>query len=171
MIRVQLKGSSVVRNLAAILSTGIAASALAACDVQCPPMNAFEEAASYRWLINGERYLDPINSWVRNQPLEAFILKVYRMEGLNGLRSRYSFQCTARKITPPCADCHTCTLVLPKRPATAEWPNTCRPVGEMTIKADIGPGWTVSALTYWERRPIEHFRPTHTRDGEPLENP
>jgi hypothetical protein len=27
-------------------------------------------------------------------------------------------------------------------------------IGEMTIQVDIGPQWTVTAMTYWDRLPV-----------------
>ena len=29
--------------------------------------------------------------------------------------------------------------------------------------------WTLMAMTYWKRPPVEHLQPTHTRSGKPIQ--
>jgi hypothetical protein len=119
----------------------------------CPGREPLDDAASYRWLISEQRYVEPLNAWVRNDPLEAFLVKAYREGGLDGLRSRYGFVCTPRIVTPPCDSCFTCHRTIEKTAALGEAQAFHCQVGEMSIQADFGPAWTASVMTYWKRPP------------------
>jgi hypothetical protein len=98
-------------------------------------------------------------------------LKVYREGGLNALRSRYGLDCSPRIITPPCDTCFTCRRTIAKTKALGEPEHMHCQIGEMSIQADIGPSWSVNALSYWKRPPVEPPRLTHTRSGELLKKP
>lgn len=122
----------------------------------CDPPSAFQKAASYDWMINGQRYAEPLNTWVRNEGLEAFLAKAVRSGGIDVLRSQYGFRCSLRLVAPPCGDCYTCSLSLPKLPNLREpMPIICSPVGEMLMQVDVGPGSTLTAMTYWKRDPVQ----------------
>ena len=114
-----------------------------------------DDATNYRWLINGKRYFEPINAWVRHEELEALLLKAYREGGLQSLTSRYGLECTPRLLTPPCDTCFTCRRTIPKTRAEQEPRFGQCQVGEMSFQADVGPGWTMTAMTFWKRPPVE----------------
>ena len=120
--------------------------------VWCPDREPLDMAATYRWLIAEQRYFEPLNAWVKNEQLETFLLKAYREGGLDALRSRYGFDCSPRAASPPCGTCFTCHRTIDKSVAEGapESNRSCR-IGEMSIQADIGPDWTVTAMTYWKR--------------------
>lgn len=120
----------------------------------CPGREALDDAANYRWLINGQHYAEPLNAWTRHEALEALLLKTYREGGLQALRSRYGFDCKARDITPPCDSCFVCRRTIAKTIDPAELDTHACQVGDMTIQADIGPDWNMAVMTYWDRLPV-----------------
>src|SRR5437868_2762171 len=110
-----------IRRLWAFLLMPTISLLLAGCyGIPCP-IDPLDKEASYRWLINGRRYFDPLNTWVRNESLEKTLLKAYREGGLDALKSRYGLDCTSRVTSPPCGDCYTCQRTIAKRPADEEW--------------------------------------------------
>jgi hypothetical protein len=56
----------------------------------CPGRERLDDAANYRWLLNEQRYLEPLTAWVGNERLEAFLLETYREGGMEVLKSRYA---------------------------------------------------------------------------------
>jgi len=136
--------------------------ALAGCKdgLHCPGREPLDLAANYRWLISEQRYVEPLNAWTRNEPLEVFLLKAYREGGLDALQTRYRLACTARTVTPPCESCFTCRRTIAKSVDDGDiGPNFHCQIGEMLIEADVGPGWTISAKTYWRRPPVGSYIP------------
>jgi len=122
--------------------------------VGCPGLEPLDDAANYRWLINGGHYFEPLNAWTRHEALEALLSKTYREGGLEALRSRYGFDCKPRDIAPACASCFVCRRTIPKTKDPAELDAHACQVGEMTIQADIGPDWAMAVMTYWDRLPV-----------------
>jgi hypothetical protein len=119
----------------------------------CPGREPLDDAANYRWLIAEQRYFEPLNAWVKNERLEAFLLKAYREGGLTALRSRFHLECSPRIITPACDDCFTCHRTIAKTVTFGESQAFHCQVGEMSIEVLIGPAWAVTAMTYWRRPP------------------
>jgi hypothetical protein len=121
----------------------------------CPP-SAFEEAASYDWMLNDHRYSEPLNTWVRNERLESFLRKAYRSGGIDALKSQYGFDCAPRTLTPPCGDCYACGRSLPKTVDDAEGVGlACSKAGEMLMQVNIGPGRNSFIVwTYWKRKEL-----------------
>lgn len=123
--------------------------------VHCPGREPLDLAASYRWLISEQRYVEPLNTWARNEPLEAFLLKAYREGGLDALQSRYGFACSQKTVVPLCDSCFTCHRTIDKSTDDGETtPAFHCQLGEMLIQADVGPGWRIRAMTYWKRPPV-----------------
>lgn len=120
----------------------------------CPGRGPLDDAADYKWQPYGERYFEPLNAWTRHEGLETLLLKTYREGGLDALRSRYGFDCKPRDITPPCDSCFVCRLTIRKTKAPQELEVRACKIGEMIIQADIGPQWTMSVMTYWDRLPV-----------------
>jgi hypothetical protein len=121
----------------------------------CPGRERLDDAANYRWLLNEQRYLEPLTAWVGNERLEAFLLESYREGGMEALKSRYGLECTPRVLTPPCDTCFTCRRTMPKTHAEQEPEYMHCQIGEMFVEADIGPGWTVTAMAFWKRPPAK----------------
>ena len=146
-----------VRQIAILLLALAPTAALCGCfGVEwCPGRERLDDAANYRWLISEERYFEPLNSWVRHERLEVFLLETYREGGLGGLKSRYGLDCTPRVMAPPCDTCFTCRRTIPKTHAVGEPEYMHCQIGEMSVQADIGPGWTVTAMTFWKRPPAK----------------
>ena len=119
------------------------------------PLSPYEEAAHYDWLIAERHYSEPLNAWVRNKPLERFLLRIYASGGLDALKSQYGFQCTLLAIVPPCANCQVCRATLPM-PLAEQEINMGMHVAQapMLIQLEIGPGSdSFGTMTYWERPP------------------
>jgi len=116
-----------------------------------------EQAASYDWMLNDRHYSEPLNAWVKNEKLKAFLLKSFRSGTLDTFKVQYGFECTPKLVVPACEDCVVCRASLPKMAATGEGNNLslCAPIGEMLIQVDIGPGRdSFSVMTYWKRPPL-----------------
>ncbi|MBN9090283.1 MAG: hypothetical protein J0J01_25510 [Reyranella sp.] len=120
----------------------------------CPGREPLDDAADYQWQLNGRRYFEPLNTWTQHEALEKILSKAYREGGLEALRSRYGFDCKARDVAPRCDDCFVCRRTIPKTVAPAELEAHACQVGEMTIQADIGPQWSMTVMTYWDRLPV-----------------
>lgn len=115
----------------------------------CPEASDLEEAARYYVRSEGG-YSKPLNTWVDNPKLEAFLRDALRRGGIQGLRVDHGLECTQHLS---CADCWTCARTLPI--SEHEWVLSgpvCRRAGELLIHADIGPGPSVRAMTYWNRK-------------------
>src|SRR5688572_5999185 len=145
---------SLGRALLAILASSLALSGCKGPSEWCPGREPLDDAADYRWLISEQRYFEPLNAWTRHERLEVFLLKVYREGGLNALQSRYGFDCRPRIVTPPCDTCFICRRTIAKTKATGEPEAFYCQIGQMTIHGDFGPGWTTTAMTYWDRLPV-----------------
>ena len=99
-------------------------------------------------------YMLPLNTWVRNEKLEAELHKAVKADGIGRLTSYYQLQCLPHSTPTGCADCYACSRTVAKRHHVGSFSNIimhCRSDGEMLIRADVGPGSTVSAMTYWKR--------------------
>lgn len=117
----------------------------------CPRSSDLEEAARYGVMSEGG-YSKPLNTWVDNTELETFLRDALRRSGIEGLRSGYGFDCSQRSRAG-CLDCWHCAKTLPL--SEAEWVVSgpvCRRAGELLIRADVGPGASVRAMTYWNRK-------------------
>jgi len=130
---------------------------LSACGgVQCPP-KGFESAASHWELANS--HLLPANAWTKNPKLEAFLKEVIQAGGVASLRTTYGMQCFPRASSDGCADCYACSKTFPgKRLAMASTGSPlygrdllCVDDGEMFVKAEIGPGSAISAMSFWKK--------------------
>ena len=90
-------------------------------------------------------YDKPDNIWIDNPKMAAFVAKEIERNGVNWFAVRYRFAC-APKPGGDCLDCFVCTL---SRTGVVDY--DCQPVGDLFVKAEIGPGKTVQAMTYWQR--------------------
>ena len=125
---------------------------------RCLSLSPLEGAASYDWMLNDRHYSEPLNTWVKNERLERFLLKTFRSGGVGALRSQFGFDCAQPVVVPACGDCFVCRASLSKQVAQEEDAatiNLCRESGEMLMQVDIGPGRAAfSVMTYWKRPPL-----------------
>jgi hypothetical protein len=114
---------------------------------------------AYDFSAAEHRYLKPLNTWVKNEPLEDSMLQDYRQGGIETLRTRDGLDCVPAETTQPCGDCYICHATVEGRAdedeMAPEWGGSCRRVGTLLIEIRIGPGPdTVRAVTYWQRPPV-----------------
>ena len=121
----------------------------------CPRQSPLDAAASYEWMPARQQYYEPLNTWVRNERLEKFLLGAFRSGGVDTLKTQFGFACEPRPIMPTCSDCYVCRGHLQKQVAPQEdapFEYHCTKRGEMLMQADIGPGRdALTVMTYWER--------------------
>jgi hypothetical protein len=126
----------------------------------CTRVGPLEAASAYAWLQSSKEYSEPLNTWVKNERLEKFLLKAYQQGGIEALETQFGFECKPRNVIPACNDCHTCrAIIVNKRVAPQEdAPNEylCTKSGEMLLQVEAGPGpSTLNAMTYWRRSAIK----------------
>jgi hypothetical protein len=123
----------------------------------CTPVGPLEGAAGYDWKSGG--YAEPLNTWVKNERLEKFLVKAFQQGGIEALKSQFGFECEQRSVVPPCNDCYVCHASLVKQVAPQEdepFVDRCTKSGEMLIQLEIGPGRrALNAMTYWRRPPLK----------------
>ncbi|MBI3197617.1 MAG: hypothetical protein HYZ40_08905 [Rhodospirillales bacterium] len=90
-------------------------------------------------------YDKPDNTWVDNPKMAVFIADYVKENGVKWLGIRYGFEC-APKPGGDCPDYFVCTL---SRSGVVDY--FCQPDGDLFVKAEIGPGTSVRAQTYWRR--------------------
>lgn len=99
----------------------------------------------------------PTNEWVRNRGAESFIGDVVRRDGIAALTAKYGMQCLPRSEAADCTDCYLCTKSYPDKglrmtgfgPIPVPY-TTCVDRGQMTVRAEMGPGSAVSVMSYHE---------------------
>jgi hypothetical protein len=62
---------SLVTASLAILVVGTVLGGCKGPAVSACPRDPLDDAADYRWLISQAHYFEPLNAWVRHEPLEA----------------------------------------------------------------------------------------------------
>ena len=133
---------------------------LGACSSHCPPQG-LRGAAMYESEVNRKGRILPLpnDQWVRNPGVEAFLRDTLRAEGFASLTGKYGMQCVPRAEPAGCSDCHVCSANFPGTAITMKPAlpflfapyMTCIDYGEMSVRAEIGPGQTVNATTYQHR--------------------
>ena len=122
----------------------------------CPSPSPFEVAASYRTANDSEGrsyYRDPLNTWIDHRRMTEFLRKTVTADGVQGLVSKYQFQCTPLAAETGCADCRTCARTIAVQTNTIWVLRTvCVDDGEVLVQASVGPGRTVRAMTYWRKQ-------------------
>lgn len=132
---------------------------LTACSLECPPPG-FDTAidSGYKAItpqLPGPN--DPLlnDRWVRNSGVEGFLRDAMKSEGVPSFAKRYGLQCVPRAESAGCRDCFACTRTMSAWAVggTPIW--RCMEYGSIFLRADIGPGQTISAETY-RHRPDPH---------------
>ena len=125
--------------VAAILLLAVGASA---CKSICLPQ--FNEAwVGSDYSSSSVAIFEPTNTWIDNSKVAASLLKFIEEEGVGSLVKRHGFECVP-KPGGDCPDCLACTLN--RRGIIGYY---CEPDGDLFVKAEIGPGKTMRAQTYW----------------------
>jgi len=132
---------------------------LSACSIRgCPEdrgasalnLNDLETAALYN---RSPRPLPP-DSWTENPGLELFLREIMASDGISSI-AKYGMQCTPRSTESGCKDCFTCTKSFQHyRLGVATLYYTCQDFGEIFMRAEVGPGPKVSAISYWKTTPL-----------------
>lgn len=136
--------TSALRAAILLLAIGVSA-----CQLLCPAMD--ENISVHDAYTNNPFrhpagvYDEPANTWIDNPKMAAFVADFIDRAGVKWLSVRYRFECTP-KPGGDCSDCFICTL---NRPGVIG--HDCQPDGDLFVKAEIGPGTTVRAMTYWRR--------------------
>lgn len=127
---------------------------ISACHPLCPEMNNIWVQDAYapdilRWVdSNNPVYDRPANAWVDNPRMAAFVANSVERTGVKWLGIQYGFECVP-KLGEDCPDCFVCTLS--RGGVINVIGGKCQPDGDLFVKAEIGPGKTVRAQTYWRR--------------------
>lgn len=147
-------------TLAKVLCAFILIGALAACGFECDlrkdfERNDLEKAAEYPQAQVRTRSLAvrslPVDAWVQNSDLERFLKEALTKGPPDAIAEKYGMQCVP-KNQAACPDCRSC------RKSFREWRMgmdippifKCVDLGEVLIQADIDPGPSVRAMTYWK---------------------
>ena len=121
----------------------------------CPEPDGLAKASTYGWRSTADSnwessYTKPLNTWVDNPELTAFLRKVVEQEGRPALVSSYGFQCQAAP-TPDCHDCSSCTRTMNRTRNNLYSFVGCVNDGVMRFQVNVGPGSRVRAMTYWQQ--------------------
>jgi len=122
----------------------------------CPSLDDYPEIQratfyDYRSPPGGRSgHLQPFNTWVERPSLAAFLQRGIDQGGRTRLVSEYGFQCTSPSEAA-CRDCLTCTRSVRTEQIYLMWTGApdCENTGEILVRAHIGPGSSVKAITYW----------------------
>lgn len=134
--------------LGALLALGVTA-----CEREYWPLRTLVTGATEnpsKKLPDGTRkYERPFNVWVDNPKLANAIRAEIKKSGLDELVRRYEFQCVPRS----CDGCLNCTATFwqwERSTASFIEPGFVHR-GDALVSVQIGPGMSVSAMTYWTR--------------------
>ncbi len=142
-------------NAAYLLSASLL---MSGCGEACPPAG-LETAAAY-----GNVYMEPLakpqyplladDQWVRNPEVEAFLSDVLHGPGITALKAKYGMQCVPRTEPAACKDCFVCSRSFPGKTLPGPFV-ACHDHGQISVRAEIGPGDAVTAMTYRHWPPLK----------------
>jgi len=138
------------RRLQSVAAILLLAVGIPACHPLCPEMNNIWVGTAYATNISNDDggYDRPANAWVDNPRMAAFVANSVERTGVKWLGIQYGFECVP-KSGGDCPDCFVCTAS--RGGVVNAIRNKCQPDGDLFIKAEIGPGTSVRAMTYWRR--------------------
>lgn len=95
--------------------------------------------------VNGPmHYEQPANIWIDNTRMASFLHMVIEQKGRRQLG--YSgYDCSPQPVAE-CPDCLLCTQRI-RGANNAD----CKPEGDLFVRAYVGPGSNVRAMTYWRK--------------------
>jgi hypothetical protein len=127
---------------------------VAACTVTCPSTEigvAARHAYSDDAFTAGPKSLH--DRWIENPRLDEFLRSKLRPDGLASMSRRYGLECTARPASEGCSGCSLCTASFAGEAILMTGifaPHlSCGDYGQVSVRAEIGPGDTVKSKTYW----------------------
>lgn len=127
---------------------------VAACTVTCP---STEIGAAARYSYSDDAFTagppSRLDRWIANPRLDDFLRQKIQSEGLASLSKRYGLQCIAHPAPEGCSTCSLCTTsfsgeVILMTGVFAPY-LYCGDYGQVSIRAEIGPGDTIKSMTYW----------------------
>jgi hypothetical protein len=148
----------VMPSLRSIVGTLLIVAGLSGCGL-CPEPDGLTRASAlqyYERSVVGPdgnstlKQVVPFDAWADNPAVAAFLRKVVEQEGRAALVSSYGFQCKAAP-TPDCLDCSSCTRTMPRVRDNLYGLVGCLNDGVMRFQANVGPGSSVRAMTYWQK--------------------
>lgn len=133
-------------RLLPIVVTLLLAIGVSACKQLClPQFNDVWVGSGYTSDYHDGITHEPANVWIDNPKMAASLAEIIEKRGVRWLVYRHDFECVP-KPGADCPDCLVCTLN--KRGVISY---DCQPGGDLFVKAEIGPGTSVRAQTYWRR--------------------
>lgn len=134
------------RHLLPVAAILLLAIGVSACKPFCmPQLNDVWVGSGYTSYYRDGVTDEPANVWIDNPKMAASLAKFIERHGVRSLVYRHDFKC-APKPGADCPDCLVCTL---NRRDVISY--DCQPGGDLFVKAEIGPGTSVRAQTYWRR--------------------
>lgn len=138
-------------RLLPVAAIPVLAISFSACQPLCPEMNDIWVGTAYsrdlrRW--EDGVYDRPANAWVDNPKMAAFVRNSIERTGVKWLSIQYGFAC-APEPGGDCPDCFVCTVS--RGGVVNVVDQKCQPDGDLFVRAEIGPGTSVRAMTYWRR--------------------
>lgn len=134
------------RRLPFIVAMLLLASGISACTPLCPQtLNNVWIGEGYTRVSSSSDYRQPTNTWIENPQMASFVADTIKGQSMHFLAYRLGFKCLPN-LDGDCPDCLVCTL---NKPGVIG--HDCRPDGDLFVKAEIGPGTSVRAQTYWRR--------------------
>lgn len=89
-------------------------------------------------------YDQPANVWVESPRATNYLHRLIEKKGRQML-DRQDYECSPQPVSD-CPDCLVCT-----RTVRGAKDSKCEPEGDLFIRAYIGPGSNVRAMTYWRK--------------------
>lgn len=134
-----------------VVAIPVLAISFSACHPLCPEMNDIWVGTAYsrdlrRW--KDGVYESPANAWVDNPKMAAFVRDSIEGSGVKWLSIQYGFAC-APKPGGDCPDCFVCTVS--RGGVVNVVDQKCQSDGDLFVRAEIGPGTSVRAMTCWRR--------------------
>lgn len=125
---------------------------VAACTVTCP---STEIGRAARYSDDGFTTgpSSRLDRWIANPRLDDFLRQKIQSEGLTSLSKRYGLQCIAHPAPEGCSTCSLCTASFPGEVIHMTGIFApylyCGDYGQVSVRAEIGPGDAVKSMTYW----------------------
>lgn len=99
----------------------------------------------------------PADAWIENRSLEDLFRKALQTQRAGEVAARYGLRCTPRNQGPDCPDCFICRSTIPLWQLGSETApggvHRCVYYGDILVHAELGPKFSVKAMTYWQTSP------------------
>jgi hypothetical protein len=133
------------RLLPSAITLLIGATTITGCFYYIPRCSNVEILWSGVPFARGPHHEDlPANRWIENVRAAEYVHNVLEKKGRVGL-SRAGYDCSPQPLED-CPECFVCTRAIVGASNTE-----CKPDGDLFIRAYVGPGTNVRAMTYWKK--------------------